>query len=62
MPILRSDEKSLRECMAMGKAKPYGDYFKKLTRCLAEDYCKHKLQFGKYNLCMEEERSKRDKK
>ncbi|MEO0272613.1 MAG: hypothetical protein ABIM30_05945 [candidate division WOR-3 bacterium] len=55
----KTENRRMRTCLTYGMAEPYGDYFKKLTRCLSEDLCVYKLRFGKYDICMEEERRKK---
>lgn len=54
-----TEKRRKSDCLAYGVATPYGDYFRKLTKCLVDDFCVYKMQFGKHNLCIEEERRKK---
>jgi len=43
--------KTKHECLKYNKAQPYGDFDRRLTRCLEPDYCPHKFDFGGAKLC-----------
>lgn len=45
-----------QKCAVFGIAVPYGDFDKKLTRCLNEGICKYKLDFGGAKICTDKEK------
>lgn len=40
-------------------AVPYGDFDKKLTRCLNEGICKYKMDFGGAKICTDKEKEEK---